>query len=197
MDLSDIPAQPLIPKPNSASGYKGVHKNKERWEVRIKGHALGTFDTPEEAAGIYARAVVFMDRERENQAMSNSGAQPIAVPIAPKTRRTRRSAPAMLFAAPVAQEKNQSIEQPVPASDNLVGLHLPAMAPTPSLQLPAASFVRENQGRFELPIEAMSVAHVPRFEPMMELSFPLDFDNQDRFGAFEYSSEFEEEIFEI
>jgi hypothetical protein len=64
MDLSDIPAQPLIPKSNNPSGYMGVHKNKKRWEACIKGITLGTFDTPEEAAGIYARAVVFMYRER-------------------------------------------------------------------------------------------------------------------------------------
>jgi hypothetical protein len=42
----------------------GVHKNKKRWEACIKGITLGTFDTPEKAAGIYARAVVFMYRER-------------------------------------------------------------------------------------------------------------------------------------
>jgi len=67
MDLSSVPPQPLIRRDNVASGYKGVHKNKERWEARIKGVALGTFDSREEAAGIYARAVYYINRERENQ----------------------------------------------------------------------------------------------------------------------------------
>mmetsp|Transcript_30688 Transcript_30688/g.67401 ORF Transcript_30688/g.67401 Transcript_30688/m.67401 type:complete len:211 (+) Transcript_30688:102-734(+) len=62
LDLSDVPDNlSLIPNPSSASGYRGVAKNGTRWQAKIpigKGgvKALGTFDTPEEAAAIFAKA---------------------------------------------------------------------------------------------------------------------------------------------
>ena len=67
LDLSRVPAQPLI-RGETSSGYKGVKKNKTRWEARIattRGtppKTLGTFDTPELAAGIYARAAYYLER---------------------------------------------------------------------------------------------------------------------------------------
>jgi len=63
LDLSDIPDQPLIQSETAKSGYKGVKKNKSRWEARINNIQLGTFDTKEEAAGIYARARYYYDQQ--------------------------------------------------------------------------------------------------------------------------------------
>ena len=73
-DLSDVPPQPLIRKETCVSGFRGVHKNKERWEARIKGTALGTFDTPEEAAGIYARALFYLNREQKHAIVAHVNA---------------------------------------------------------------------------------------------------------------------------
>ena len=63
LDLRDIPNQPLIHNEGAKSGYKGVKENKSRWEARINGMTLGTFDTKEEAAGIYARARHYYDQQ--------------------------------------------------------------------------------------------------------------------------------------
>lgn len=69
LDLSSIPEQPLIPS-HTASGYKGVKKLRDRWQARIcveKGGSvktLGTFDDAEEAAGIYARAVFYLEQRQ-------------------------------------------------------------------------------------------------------------------------------------
>jgi hypothetical protein len=63
LDLNDIPDQPLIQSETAKSGYKGVKKNKSRWEARINNIQLGTFDTKEEAAGIYARARYYYDQQ--------------------------------------------------------------------------------------------------------------------------------------
>ena len=63
LDLKDIPDQPSIRNEEAKSGWKGVKKNKEKWEARIKGKTLGSFDTKEEAAGIYARARYYFDRK--------------------------------------------------------------------------------------------------------------------------------------
>jgi hypothetical protein len=68
LDLRDIPEQPLIAS-GSASGYKGVKKNKGRWEARIvieKGgnpKTLGTFDNAAVAAAIYARAAFYLEQK--------------------------------------------------------------------------------------------------------------------------------------
>lgn len=67
LDLSGISQQQLIPNQRVASGYKGVKQNKKRWEARISGRTLGTFDTPEDAADIYARAVKALANGREFQ----------------------------------------------------------------------------------------------------------------------------------
>ena len=65
MDLNDIPDQPLIHSETNKSRFKGVKKNKSRWEARLNERSLGTFDTKEEAAGIYARARYYVEREGE------------------------------------------------------------------------------------------------------------------------------------
>jgi len=52
----------LIHSETSKSGYKGVKRNKSRWEATFNGKNLGTFDTKEEAAGIYARARYYVDK---------------------------------------------------------------------------------------------------------------------------------------
>jgi len=71
-NLSDIQEQPLIFSETSKSGYKGVKEhsaNKNRWEARIsiKGvsKTLGTFDTVQEAASIYAKADYYIEHEKE------------------------------------------------------------------------------------------------------------------------------------
>ena len=57
LDLSNIPDQPLIRSEKTESGFMGVRKkNGNRWNTEIRGLTLGTFDSKEEAAGIYARA---------------------------------------------------------------------------------------------------------------------------------------------
>ena len=68
LDLQDIPDQPLIHSETSKSGYKGVKRNKSRWEATLNGKNLGTFDTKEEAAGIYARARYYVDKGGEPSA---------------------------------------------------------------------------------------------------------------------------------
>lgn len=66
LDLSGIPPQPLIAN-DGPIGYKGVKTMKGRFQARVsragKSVTLGTFDTAEEAAGIYARAVFYLERE--------------------------------------------------------------------------------------------------------------------------------------
>jgi len=49
-----------------------VKKNKKRWEARISiekiPKTLGTFDTPEEAAQVYARAVCYLNQHGKGKA---------------------------------------------------------------------------------------------------------------------------------
>ena len=66
-DISHVPVQPLIRNERCSSGYRGVKKNKKRWEARINGTTLGTFDTREEAAGIYARVYFYLNGEGLDQ----------------------------------------------------------------------------------------------------------------------------------
>ena len=68
LDLKGIPDQPLIYSETSKSGYKGVKRNKSRWEATLNGKNLGTFDTKEEASGIYARARYYVDKGGEQSA---------------------------------------------------------------------------------------------------------------------------------
>ena len=65
LGLSEVPMNlPPIPsdRPGSASRFKGVTKNRKKWQARIKipsegGEVhLGTFDSEEEAGIMYARA---------------------------------------------------------------------------------------------------------------------------------------------
>jgi AP2 domain len=62
LDLRNVPNQPLILRANKAS-YKGVKANKQRWQARIKTIHLGTFDTKEEAAQVYANAAFHLENE--------------------------------------------------------------------------------------------------------------------------------------
>jgi hypothetical protein len=70
LDLGDVPERPLIAG-SCASGCRGVKNVKGRWQARIateKGgntKTLGTFDTAEEAAAIYARAAFYLERRKE------------------------------------------------------------------------------------------------------------------------------------
>ena len=79
LDLNDIPDQPLIHSETNKSGFKGVKMNKSRWEARLNGKTLGTFDTKEEAAGIYARARYYVEREGE---LSEKNKEKAAVALA-------------------------------------------------------------------------------------------------------------------
>ena len=72
LDLSGIPTNmSLIRKEGTASGYAGVKRNKSRFEARIgvrkKVVTLGTFDTPEEAAMVYARAKFYLETRQKSQ----------------------------------------------------------------------------------------------------------------------------------
>ncbi|KAL7452340.1 hypothetical protein ACHAWC_005310 [Mediolabrus comicus] len=70
LDLSCIPNQPLIRSERAKSGYKGVKPNKSRWEARINDNGLivtlGTFDSKEEAAAIFARAEYYLSKSGES-----------------------------------------------------------------------------------------------------------------------------------
>jgi hypothetical protein len=63
LDLSGIPDQELIRNEKAQSGYRGVKRNKKRWEARINNKNLGTYDSKEEAAAVYARARYYYDHQ--------------------------------------------------------------------------------------------------------------------------------------
>ena len=75
LDLSGVPVSlPLIRKEGTATGFVGVKKTanaKQRFQARIvirkKWQNLGTFDTPEEAATIYARAKWYLDSKAQEK----------------------------------------------------------------------------------------------------------------------------------
>jgi hypothetical protein len=77
LDLEGIPNQPLIRNEMSVSGFKGVKKNKRRWEARVtyqgSGRTLGTFDTVIEAATIVAKAEFYVKTLREAQRQRSYG----------------------------------------------------------------------------------------------------------------------------
>jgi hypothetical protein len=57
--VHDMCAAPLQPRPRPASGFYGVYASGKQWQAKIrygsKQHALGTFDTKQEAALAYDR----------------------------------------------------------------------------------------------------------------------------------------------
>jgi hypothetical protein len=71
LDLGAVPERPLIAG-GGASGYRGVKNVKGRWQARIaveKGgnaRTLGTFDSAEAAASIYAQAAFYLERRKAN-----------------------------------------------------------------------------------------------------------------------------------
>eukprot|EP00977_Amphora_coffeiformis_P015233 scaffold4457_cov169-Amphora_coffeaeformis.AAC.10 len=72
LDLSQVPKDlPLLTAKKGSSKYKGVTKNGNRWQSKIyiqgKCTALGTFETPEEAASVYARAAHFLKHHKSQQ----------------------------------------------------------------------------------------------------------------------------------
>ena len=74
LDLRSVPNQPLILRRDhepSAIKYKGIKLCKGRWQARIsfKGDRirhLGTFDTTEEAAQIYANAAYHLQHKHDS-----------------------------------------------------------------------------------------------------------------------------------
>ena len=73
LDLSSVPNNlQLIRSERSGTGYKGVKVNRQRYQARIgigicKDKTLGTFDTAEEAALIYARAQYYLDHKGQSK----------------------------------------------------------------------------------------------------------------------------------
>lgn len=73
LDLSGVPPQPLIRNQSIASGFKGVKIMNDRFQARLtiekgsKPTTLGTYDTAEEAAGIYARAVYCVNQRKKSK----------------------------------------------------------------------------------------------------------------------------------
>ena len=80
LDLSGVPESlPLICKEGTATGFAGVKRMKGRFQARIaqqkKYITLGTFDTPEEAALIYARARTYLESKPQ---VKQKGAEVLA-----------------------------------------------------------------------------------------------------------------------
>ena len=74
LDLRAVPNQPLILRPDHETAtikYKGLKLCKGRWQARISAkcdrcHHLGTFDTMEEAAQIYANAAYYLEHKNDS-----------------------------------------------------------------------------------------------------------------------------------
>lgn len=63
LDLSGVPPQSLIRSNKNKSGFAGVKAQRNaRWEARIMAKNLGTYDTKEEAASVYARAKFYFEQ---------------------------------------------------------------------------------------------------------------------------------------
>ncbi|EJK69881.1 hypothetical protein THAOC_08821 [Thalassiosira oceanica] len=75
LDLSGVPPQPLIHNGKCKSGFAGVKAQRNaRWEARILGKNLGTYNTKEEAASVYARAKFYFEqgsKDKKSQKDSN------------------------------------------------------------------------------------------------------------------------------
>ena len=72
LDLSGVPESlPLIRKEGTATGFANVKINKGRFQAKIfyqkKYLTLGTFDTPEEAALIHARAKWYLESKPQEE----------------------------------------------------------------------------------------------------------------------------------
>jgi hypothetical protein len=83
LDLSNIPEQPLMERErikDQAGGatatafdlkYKGTKRCRDKWQSRIsmngKAIGLGTFDTEEEAAAVYAKAAFLVQQQKQEQ----------------------------------------------------------------------------------------------------------------------------------
>ena len=70
MDLSDIPDHlPLIASTAHEGQYAGVTERRDRFQAMIyrdgKNRYLGTFDTAEQAAQIYARAAAYLQQQKQ------------------------------------------------------------------------------------------------------------------------------------
>jgi hypothetical protein len=84
LDLSNVPKQPLIYRlilesaVAPASKYKGVKRCRNKWQARIamngRSKELGTFDTEEAAAAIYAKAAFLVEKEKRRQLKTSSTA---------------------------------------------------------------------------------------------------------------------------
>jgi hypothetical protein len=68
VDLQTVSEQPLM-RGGNKSGYQGVRQNKSGWQASINDENLGTFNTAERAAQIYARAK-FVEWEKRQTKVS-------------------------------------------------------------------------------------------------------------------------------
>lgn len=163
MDLSDIPDQPLLRRHNVASQFKGVHKNKDRWEAKIDGKCLGTFDTAEEAAGIYARAAFYLS-QRQNEATET--AAPAAQGPAYSTRHDQSD---LETQASMSAVYSTLQSQAMPPMLNPPMIQMQEVAPAahafmnmPSLDLPVAA--NQKWSNFSTDTQAVAIQfHEPHF----------------------------------
>jgi len=89
LDLRGVPDQPLVRSKRSTTGYRGVKSYGGTFTVRIgsgvngKCICLGTYETAEEAAGIYARATFYQNQQKKKRvALSLSQSDPAEVVFA-------------------------------------------------------------------------------------------------------------------
>lgn len=105
LDLSGVPKDlPLIANAaGSKTPYKGIKACKGRWQARITVHGkpktLGTFDTPEDAAQVHARAVCFLENQKRK---TEETITTIATTTARQNKRLRRDTCQQLSAGEAA-----------------------------------------------------------------------------------------------
>jgi len=76
LDLSGVPPQPLIRSNKNKSGFAGVKAQRNaRWEARIMAKNLGTYDTKEEAASVYARAKFYFEQGSKEKNSKDKGSE--------------------------------------------------------------------------------------------------------------------------